>query len=140
MKTTSLLVLLGIVLCCMSGQAQAGAANENAALRSARTWLSLIDNGRYAESWQEASTYFRGAVSREHWETSLAGVRAPLGKLISRKVGKTKEATTLPGAPDGRYVVMTFKSSFEQKKTATETVTFMREKDGAWKAAGYYIK
>ncbi len=140
MKTTSMLVLLGIVLCCICGQAHAGSDNEKAALRSAKTWLSLIDAGRYAESWQEASTYFQGAVSREKWESALAGVRTPLGKLVSRKVAKTKEATTLPGAPDGRYVVMTFTSSFEQKKTATETVTFMREKDGTWKAAGYFIK
>ncbi len=140
MKITSLLVLLGIVLCCMSGLAQAGSDSEKAVLRSARTWLSLIDDGRYADSWQEASTYFQGAIRRDHWEASLAGVRTPLGKLLSRKVGKTKEVTTLPGAPDGRYVVMTFTSSFEQKKTATETVTFMREKDGSWKAAGYFIK
>lgn len=140
MKTTSLLLLLGMVLCCMFGQAQAGSDNENAALRSARAWLSLIDDGRYADSWQDASTYFSGAVSRQKWEEALTGVRRPLGKLVSRKVAKMKEATTLPGAPDGRYVVMTFTSSFEHKKTATETVTFIREMDGSWKAAGYFIK
>jgi hypothetical protein len=35
---------------------------------------------------------------------------------------------------------MQFDTSFENKKSAVETVTFMREKDGTWKAAGYYIK
>lgn len=140
MKTTSLLVLVAVVLCCVFGQAQAGSANEKAALQSARTWLALIDDGRYADSWTEASAYFQGAVSREKWETALAGVRTPLGKLVSRKVTKTKEATELPGAPDGRYVVMVFRSSFAQKKTATETVTFLLEKNGTWKAAGYFIK
>ncbi len=140
MKPTSLLALLVIMLCCTFSPAQAGSANESTAQRAARAWLSLIDAGRYADSWQDASTYFTGAVSRQKWEADLNGVRKPLGKLVSRKVAKTKEATTLPGAPDGRYVVMVFTSSFEHKKTATETVTFMLDQDGAWRAAGYFIK
>ena len=63
-----------------------------------------------------------------------------MGKLISRNLTKTQNAQSLPGAPDGNYVVMQFATSFENKKDAVETVTFMREKDGKWKAAGYYIK
>jgi hypothetical protein len=63
-----------------------------------------------------------------------------LGKLLSRKLTKAQSATSLPGAPDGNYVVMQFDSSFANKKNAVETVTFMQEKDGKWKAAGYYIK
>jgi hypothetical protein len=35
---------------------------------------------------------------------------------------------------------MQFNTSFEAKKSTIETVTFMLEKDGHWKAAGYYIK
>lgn len=31
-------------------------------------------------------------------------------------------------------------TSFENKKSAVELVTFVREKDGYWRAAGYYIK
>ncbi len=139
MKTASLLILLGMFLCLTAGRAFAG-SDGSTAVSAARTWLALVDAGRYPESWQEAATYFRGAVSREKWETSLAGVRTPLGKLVSRKVEKTREATTLPGAPDGRYVVMTFTTSFEHKKKATETVTFVREADGTWRAAGYFIK
>jgi hypothetical protein len=48
--------------------------------------------------------------------------------------------TEMPGAPDGKYVVMQFDTSFEAKKTTIETVTFKLEKDGQWKSAGYYIK
>jgi hypothetical protein len=48
--------------------------------------------------------------------------------------------TELPGAPDGQYVVMQFETSFANKKSAIETVTFMLEKDGQWKSAGYFIK
>jgi hypothetical protein len=67
-------------------------------------------------------------------------VRKPLGPLVSRKVKSAQELTSLPGAPDGHYIVMQFETSFANKKSAIETVTFMQEKDGKWKAAGYYIK
>ncbi|HEX3698552.1 MAG TPA: DUF4019 domain-containing protein [Polyangia bacterium] len=34
--------------------------------------------------------------------------------------------TTLPGAPDGKYVVIQFATSFERKKEAVETITPMQ--------------
>jgi hypothetical protein len=48
--------------------------------------------------------------------------------------------TSLPGAPDGDYVVIRFATSFEKKKSAIETVTPMRERNGTWRVSGYYIK
>jgi hypothetical protein len=35
---------------------------------------------------------------------------------------------------------MQFDTRFEHKQAAVETVTFLQEKQGEWKAAGYYIK
>jgi hypothetical protein len=115
-------------------------AGEKAATAAAPVWLSQIDAGNYSNSWRDASVYFKGAVSEKGWQDALAGTRKPLGKLISRKLSKAQSATSLPGAPDGNYVVMQFASSFANKKNAVETVTFMQEKDGKWRAAGYYIK
>lgn len=48
--------------------------------------------------------------------------------------------TSLPGAPDGKYVVIQYDTSFENKKAAVETVTPMLDKDGKWRVSGYYIK
>jgi hypothetical protein len=45
----------------------------------------------------------------------------------------------MPGAPDGDYVVMQFDTRLANKHAAVETVTFLQEKQDAWKAAGYYI-
>jgi hypothetical protein len=47
---------------------------------------------------------------------------------------------SLPGAPDGDYVVIKFASSFENKASAVETVTPMKDTDGKWHVSGYYIK
>ena len=114
-------------------------ANETAE-KAATAWLAQIDAGKYAASWKEASAYFRGAVSEKSWSDALNGTRKPLGKLLSRKLTHSQSATSLPGAPDGNYFVMQFDASFGNKKGAVETVTLMQEKDGKWRAAGYYIK
>jgi hypothetical protein len=47
---------------------------------------------------------------------------------------------SLPGAPDGEYVVIQFATSFENKKSAIETVTPMLDSDGEWRVSGYFIK
>jgi hypothetical protein len=113
---------------------------NNAAVEPAQTWLQGIDNGNYAQSWTNAAAYFQQAITSEKWVEAVQQVRKPLGALVSRKVKSAQELASLPGAPDGRYIVMQFETSFANKKSAIETVTFMLEKDGKWKAAGYFIK
>jgi hypothetical protein len=116
------------------------ADKEKIAVAAAEKWLIVIDGGRYAESWKEAAEYFKGAVKQEQWEQSLIAVRKPLGKLISRKVKNKSYTASLPGAPDGEYVVIQFDTSFENKKSAIETVTSMMDKDRKWRGSGYFIK
>lgn len=113
---------------------------EKAAIIAAENWLFEVDAGYYSESWRSASEYFRNAVPEEKWVHSLNAVRYPLGKLISRKIKSTNYTTSLPGAPDGEYVVIQFETSFENKQAAIETVTPMFEKNGGWRVSGYYIK
>ena len=113
---------------------------EKAATSAAQTWLAAIDHGDYAQSWQNAAAFFQNAVTEEKWKTSMETFRKPLGDLVSRKLTSANATAELPGAPAGQYVVMQFETSFANKKSAIETVTFMLEKDGQWKSAGYFIK
>ena len=113
---------------------------EEIAQKSAEQWLALVDAGKYAESWKTAAGYFQTAVSQDQWEHSIVAVRKPLGDLVSRKLKSAKYTKSLPGAPDGEYVVLQFDTSFTNKKEAVETVTPMLDKDGKWKVSGYYIK
>jgi hypothetical protein len=113
---------------------------EKAAVKAAKEWLSLVDSGNYGKSWKETAQYFRNAVTEAEWEQSLKAHRSPLGKLKSREVKSAVYQTSLPGAPDGGYVVIQFVTSFENKKSAIETVTPMLDKDGSWRVTGYYIR
>ena len=111
-----------------------------AAIASAEEWLGIVDEGNYIESWKESSEYFQQAIKQDQWEQAVQAVRKPLGKLVSRKVMSASYRTSLPGAPDGQYVVIRFNTSFENKKSAIETVTPKMDKDGMWRVSGYYIK
>jgi len=115
-------------------------AEETAAVTAAQIWLAGIDAGNYAESWTDAADSFRGAITQDKWVSALESVRAPLGKMEIRTVDAAVTQTQLPGAPDGKYVVMQFNTAFANKNFATETVTFSLEKDAQWRASGYYIK
>jgi hypothetical protein len=133
------LIIVGLIL--SGGTAVAGdPGKEAAAVSATEKWLATVDAEQYAASWKEAAEVFRNAVRPEQWEQSMLAVRKPLGKLISRKVQRKSYKTSLPGAPDGEYVVIQFETSFVNKKAAIETVTPMMDNDGTWRVSGYYIK
>ncbi len=131
---------LMLVLACSAAVAAGTQEKKEAALSAAEKWLAVTDGGNYSESWREAASYFRNAVTQEKMEQSMLAYRKPLGKLVSRKVKSEAYKTSLPGAPDGEYVVIRFETSFENKKRTIETVTPMLDKDGKWRVSGYFIK
>jgi hypothetical protein len=131
-----IVVFNGLSACASESNPEA----EKAAIESAKAWLALVDSGKYSESWEEAAGYFQSAVMKPGWEQTIRAVREPLGKTVSRKLKSQQYATSLPGAPDGEYVVIQFNTVFENKKSAVETITPMLDKDGKWRVSGYYIK
>ena len=136
--------IVSMVAVCLIAAGVSGIAAEpekdKAAVAAAESWVALVDDGKYGESWKEAAEYFRNAVKQEQWERAAHAARQPLGKLVSRKVKTAAYKTTLPGAPDGEYVIIEFETVFEHKKTVIETVTPMMDKDGKWRVSGYFIK
>ena len=116
------------------------ASAKASATKAATAWLKLIDGGDYAASWNTASSYFKEHVTEDQWTQKVGPVRASLGTVVSRKVKSARYLTTLPGAPDGQYVVIQYQSSFGHKKSAIKTVTPMLDGDGQWRVSGYYIR
>ncbi|HWJ36723.1 MAG TPA: DUF4019 domain-containing protein [Steroidobacteraceae bacterium] len=107
---------------------------------AAVAWLALTDAGDYGGSWNKASGFFQSSISQSNWASALLNARSPLGSLTSRKVKSALYTRSLPGAPDGEYVVIQFDTNFEQRKGANELVTPVLEKDGSWKVSGYFIR
>jgi Protein of unknown function (DUF4019) len=138
-QITGIIVIIGLALFSLQVIAVAGSSEEQAKA-AAKEWLALVDAGNYQESWESAAGFFKNAVSQEKWQQQMAALRQPLGKTTSRKLKSAKYTKTLPGAPDGEYVVIQYQTSFAKKKSAVETVTPMLDNDGKWKVSGYYIK
>jgi len=133
-------ILLLVSMFAFSPAAQADRSAEEAAVAASQAWLSLVDGGNYFGSWEEAAEYFRKAVTVEQWQRSMKAFREPLGGVVSRKLKFKQYTNSLPGAPDGEYVVIQYATSFENKKSAIETITPMLDKDGNWRVSGYYVK
>ena len=134
------LVFVGLVAMLFAVTARAADTPEDLAQRAAESWLKLTDAGDGGASWEQAAKAFKGAVTKEQWTGAIAGVRPPLGKVVSRTVKSRQYAEKLPGAPDGKYVVIQYETVFANRASAVETVTPMLDPDGVWRVSGYSIK
>lgn len=114
-------------------------AGQQPDIAAAKSWVQLVDNSRWDDSWTAAGTLFKSQMPQARWASTIAPIRAPLGTVSSRVVKAVTPAKSLPGAPDGDYEVVQFQTSFTNKAAATETVVLSREATG-WKVDGYFIR
>ena len=118
-------------------------SNLKAATEAAEQWLAIMDAGHYGPSWDQASSFFQSKISRcvERgagsesgcellWKSGVAAVQWVIADF----------RTKLPGAPDGQYCVMQFRTKFAAGGDMIETITPMLDKNGEWRVSGYYIK
>jgi hypothetical protein len=100
-------------------------------------WLSLVDDGRYSEAYDQ---YNAGAKQRvRSKESSLSfyrAIRQPHGRPISRTIAREFYTTTLPMLPQSEYAVFDFSTDFAAETGVFEEV-LTEYKDGKWEIAGY---
>lgn len=115
------------------------AFRELAAQAAGEKWLGLLDRGEYGKAWDDCAPLFRQRITRAQWIDALPSTRAPFGAVKSRKVELAAYKTSLPGAPDGQYVTVRYRTSFEKKDDTEELVTLAFD-DGVWRPTGYFIR
>ena len=106
---------------------------------TANVWLEQLDAESWNENWKGTGKLFQSNLTQEQWTKTAQAVREPLGALISRNILGVTKTTTLPGAPDGEYGVLTYRAAFSNKATAVETVVLARDGE-QWKIVGYFIR
>jgi hypothetical protein len=131
-------LIIAAIVTCTSGICHAD-ENTDRATDAAKSWLEFIDTKEYKKSWTEAAPFFKEKVSEKDWEKMASSVCEPLGKVKSRQLIAAQFTKTLLGAPEGEYVVIQFKTNFENKPDSVETITPMKT-DGVWRVSGYFIK
>ena len=141
MKKRFAVVLFAVSFALAGATAPATAAErEQAARTAAEQWLALVDGAKYPESWDSVAGYFKEAVSKRKWRSTIAEIRKPLGQVLSRRLKSAEYTKELPGAPEGEYVVLKFDVAFEKKASAVETVTTLLGQDLLWRVSGYAVK
>jgi len=111
-------------------------ADSQAATNS---WLALVDQGKYGESWDAASKTMQWTIKRDEWIKNLDGVRKPLGAVKSREILDVRTATNPQGLPQGEYMIFVYNTSFANKDKAYELVTLIQENDGSWRVLTYQV-
>ena len=129
-----LLVSLAVQPACSSRQ------TEKAATSVAESWLALVDQEKYVASWDAAAKPMQKVVDRGRWTVVIKALRLPLGKLVTRHFRSAEYKTSLAGAPPGKYVVVEFESSFQNKADLTEVVIPVLEADGSWRVSSYLVR
>lgn len=116
---------------------------KNAAESATLAWLKIMDEGKYGESHAQASEFFKEELTQKKWVKMAESVRKPLGKILKRQTISRFIQKNVPLEGEtihGVYCIIQMESSFENFKSARETITFELEKDGVWRASGYLIK
>lgn len=139
-RRRALLFVTALGLCAIGiGSASAQDPRATIAQKGARDWLALTDRGDGEASWRAAGKQFQKIITSDRWQEALKQVRSPLGALVERTLASTEFAKSFPGAPDGDYALLVFRTAFASKTENSETVTLEREADGAWRVIGYSI-
>ena len=107
---------------------------------SARSWLGLVDSGKYKESWENSSPLFKTKTSESEWIKSITAIRTPRGTMSARYIATAGLTKSLSGFPDGEYVVLQFYTTFTEKGLALETITLVMAQDEIWQFVEYSIK
>ena len=135
-----IMLFMGLIMASCGEKGVSNPDAEKMAIPAAEAWLKHLDSKEYDKCWGTFSTVFRSKISKDDLTKQLKLALDPMGKMKSRTIQSKMYHTKLPGAPDGEYLVIQYKTSFEKKESAIETITPTKDKDGVWRVSGYYIK
>ncbi len=107
-------------------------------LNTSKNFVELLDQENFGSSWTNASTYFKMTIDQSSWQEAMTKLRKPLGKLINREIADQRTSKNPENLPKGDYMVVFYRSSFQNKKQAYELVTLFKE-DGEWKVLTYQV-
>jgi hypothetical protein len=113
---------------------------ESLVQAAAREWLQKTDALDGQGSFEAAGAKFKAAITAAQWTEALKKARGPFGKALQRASISTKFTREFKGVPDGDYALLVFRTAFEKKSEAHESVTLEREADGQWRVIGYFIR
>lgn len=108
----------------LAGPAAAEAPPSDQLNHQAGRYLDLLDLDRYEEAWQKMSPLFQALSNHEQWLKRHKTIRSTYGVLTSRQFYRIDYRQSYSLSPDGQYVIIQYKSSYQNKAETNETVVF----------------
>ncbi len=125
----------------LGGQARVDTAvTVRTADTAAHAWLTLIDKGEIAKSWDEAALSFQLAVTKAKWEQAVKSARGPFEPFGARRQIMARYTTELPNAPPGQYVLLQYDTDVSGGRQVVETVVPVLEGKRGWRVSGYFVR
>ncbi len=116
-------IILGTILIVMlTGPVGAGTLSHNHLDNQASNYLELLDQNQYEDAWLAMSDFFQALNNQDHWQSRQQVIRAAYGSLGSREFLRITERQSYSHSPDGKYVIVQYKSIFQNKADTYETV------------------
>ena len=83
-KVIIAIAVFGLLAIGCSKEERPSGGGTDAGIAAGDSWLAVVDAERYDESWERACAVFKGVVPKDQWVRQIAGVRGPLGSVLSR--------------------------------------------------------
>jgi len=117
MKTSIIFAIAAVVLNCFALPQRAQATSDDQSARDeAVRWVSLMDAGQYRLAYEEQPPRVKAAsAGRDYFVRWMQTRRVPLGRVRARSFYNRRYYHNAIGSPDGNYVQIYFKTSFERK-------------------------
>jgi hypothetical protein len=110
-----------------------------AGVQLAKEYVTELDQGRYAQSWEKGGFLFRQTVSQDDWVKALKLIRQPLGKAMSRKLQERRMIKDPYNLLKGQFMVVEYDTSFEKAPEGRELLILRSGSDGVWHVASYEV-
>lgn len=140
---TVLVAFFSVVLLLVAQPASAqeggdhSAATEKAT-KAVESWLTLVDENAFDESWEAASSLLQERIDHDAWAEKAGRLRDSIQTLATRTLTQTQYRDSLRRASrGGPFVLLKYRSTFEAGRVE-ELVLAVRQ-DTTWKVAGYQV-
>lgn len=114
---------LSIAVCCALPKfACAEQPSQDVAVQRAVDYVELLDQGNSEACWKEMTPLFKAISDKELWTRRQNAFREAYGPLLSRSFVRIDFRERYTRSPDGNYVIVQLRSSFQHKASVVETV------------------
>lgn len=110
---------------------------EQSARAAAQSWLRVVDDGEFEESWEAAASAFQERVPQETWEDRGDQLRDSIQTGASRTLTMVQYRNSLRQTSGGPFVILKYRST--PGDLSIEEVVLTTRIDDTWKVTGYQV-